>query len=81
MDDPIFIAKLFAKDFLPGNTKEAIHAKGMRTEKATYFLDNMITTAFKDDRRNPMFSELLNLIMNTDHLALTSLAKEIKGKI
>ena len=81
MSKPLFIAELYAKDFLPGDTKEAIAAIETRAKKATFFLNNIITPVFMDDGSNPIFSKLLNLMINTDNDALTSLAKEIKGKI
>ena len=81
MDDPYFIAQLFREDFLPGDTKEAIAARATRAEKATFFLDKIIAPAFRDDGSNPMFSKLLNVMMNTDNQTLQSLAQEIKGKI
>ena len=81
MEDPHFIAQLFREDFLPGDTKDAIAARATRAEKATFFLDKMITKVFKDDGSNLMFLKLLNLMMSTDNEAVKSLAEEIKGKV
>ena len=81
MEDPHFIAQLRRECFFPGDTKEATAAKETCAKKATFFLDEIITRAFEDDGSNPMFSKLLNLMMNTDNETLKSLAKEIKGKV
>ena len=81
MEDTIFIAQLFVKDFLPGDTKEAIKAETTRAKKAAFFLDKTIMPTFAYDGSSPMFLNLLNLMMDTDYMSLTSLAKEIKSKL
>ena len=82
MSDAIFIAKLYASRFLPGDAKEAIHARPTRADKATYFLDNYIDGGFSDDgTTNELLSELLNLMEKSDDMVLKSVAKEIKKKL
>ena len=81
MDDPIFIAQLFSRQCLPGDTKAAVAARATRAEKATFFLDKVIEMEFKVDGSNPVFLNLLNLMMNTDYMNLKSLAEEIKSKL
>ena len=81
MSDAIFIARLYASKFLPGDSKEAIAARPTRADKATFFLDNYIDTGFEDDGSNPLFSDLLNLMEKSEDLVLKSVAKEIKRKV
>ena len=81
MNDPIFIAKLYASQFLPGDAKEAVAARVTRAEKATFFLDNHIKNGFDDDGSNPLFLDLLKLMEKSDDIVLQSVAKEIRSKI
>ena len=81
MSDAIFIARLYASRFLPGDAKEAIAARPTRADKATFFLDNYIDGGFDDDGTNPLFSDLLNLMEKSDDMVLKSVAKEIKKKL
>ena len=81
MEDVIFIAQLFVKDFLPGDTEEAIKAEKTRARKAAFFLDKTITPTFSYDGSSPMFLNLLNVMMDADYMSLTSLAKEIESKL
>ena len=81
MNDTIFVAQLFASNFLPGNAKEAIEARDTRADKASFFLDNHIVNGFDDDGNNPLFLDLLKLMEKTDDIVLQTVAKEIRNKI
>ena len=81
MSDAIFIARLYASQFLPGDAKEATAARPTRADKATFFLDNYIANGFEDDGSNPLFSELLNLMERSDDMVLKTVAKDIKSKV
>ena len=81
MTDAIFIAKLYASQFLPGDAKESISARPTRADKATYFLDNCIANAFDDDGSNELFADLVKLMEKSDDMVLKKVAKEINEKI
>ena len=82
MTDAIFIAKLYASQFLPGNAKDLISARPTRADKATYFLDNCIANAFDDDDgSNELFADLVKLMEKSDDIVLKKVAKEINEKI
>ena len=78
MNDAVFLAELFVKQCLSGDTLKAITTKATNVEKASFFLDHIIKPAFEDDGSNPVFLDLLNLMMNTESMPL---AKEIKSKL
>ena len=78
IEDPFFRRDLVVKLCLSGDTMDTIRAKATRFERASFFLDHIIKPAFEDDGSNPVFLDLLNLMMNTESMPL---AKEIKSKL
>ena len=81
MNDAIFMAQLYASQFLPGDAKEAVAARVTRADKASFFLDNHIEKGFDNDGSNPLFLDLLKLMAKSDDIVLQSVAKEIRSKI
>ena len=81
MNDAIFMAQLYASQFLPGDAKETIAARATRADKASCFLDRYIVAGFEVDESNPLFVKLLNVMEESDDIVLQSVAKEIRNKI
>ena len=81
-NDDIFMSKLYANKFLPGDTKEKIQQKPTKREKNTLFLDECIGTGFYDDKdgksSNPIFEHLLTVMENHDDRNLKALASRIR---
>ena len=77
MNDPLFVAKLFACGLLPGNLEQDIKAEKTPVDKATLFLGHRIKTDISvDDSTN--FNKLLNVMEDSDYDNLKMLAEEIK---
>ena len=80
MDDDSFTAKLYSLKLLPGDTKDKLNSKPTKVEKATYFLDTVITPAL-NIADYTSFHKLLEAMEKYDSSSVTNLAKEIKGKL
>ena len=82
--DNIFMANLYANQFLPGDAKGKIHAKPTRSEKNTYFLDEYIEKGFYPDDNvkggfsNPILEQLLTVMEKCDDLNVKGLASRFR---
>ena len=75
MNDSIFMAVLFQKNFFGGNQMAILNEKATEVEKAMYFLDDIISRNINDG-----FTILLDA-MEEFGVPTTSLAREIKRKV
>ena len=75
MNDSIFMAVLFQKNFFGGNQMATLNAKATEVDKALYFLDDIIGRNIGD-----YFTILLDT-MEEFGVPTTSLAREIKRKV
>ena len=70
MDDVTFIASLYSRDLLPGDTKLVINSLSTQAEKAAYFLDHVIEPLVGFSRLN----KLLEVMENSGYSGLKELA-------
>jgi len=80
MDDVTFIAKLYSRNLLPGDTRDEVESQATRARKAAYFLDHVIkrslSTAFAGS-----FNELLKVMEDSEYDDVKELAKLITTKL
>ena len=79
MDDPIFIAELFAHDLLPGDHYDQVESLGTRAKKATHFLHNVIRPSIITDVGR--FSKLLDIMEDSEYCNVKELAQQIRSKL
>ena len=80
MKDAIFMAILFSKGLLPSNLKSTIQAQQTSVEKATVFLDQVITPTLQNDNLTP-FKTLLSIMEDGDDDGLKKLANMIRSSL
>jgi len=76
MDDVMFTAQLYQRDLLPGDRKAEMESKSTRANKATYFLDHVITPSLTNS-----FSTLLKVMEDSEYDAVKELAKLITTRL
>ena len=81
MDDALFIAKLYSKKFLPGDALYCIEARRSRAGKAEFFLENYVAKGFDESGENKLFSELLDLLNDSDDSVLRMVAANISREL
>ena len=80
IDDPLFRAKLFTNDLLPGDHKGHVESLATKSDKASRFLDHVIKPSVtSDDGSN--FDKLLNVMEDSDHQGVRELAKLIRTSL
>lgn len=80
MQDSIFVAKLTRQKLLPGDSKRSIEGQLTPTEKASYFLDNVIKPSIEIGSADS-FDALLSVMEQCEYDHIEKLAVEIKSKI
>lgn len=80
MQDSTFIAKLNARNLLPGDTRNKIEGQTNPSDKASYFLKHIIEPSIDIDEGNS-FKKLLSVMEECDYDHMKHLALEIKSKI
>lgn len=83
--DAIFMAKLYANKFLPGDAKVMIQQQPTRAQKNQYFLDQCIGQGFYPDDNvkgkasNPLLEQLLTVMEDCDDRSVSALASRFRG--
>ena len=80
VDDTIFLAKLFSCDLLPGDLMNEIKAEKTSADKAMCFLNSKISRDISNGDFNS-FNKLLNIMEESGHDSLKSLAGKIKSAL
>ena len=74
MHDSIFIAQLFSRDLLPGDSKDQIQSKATRADKTMYFLDHLIKPSLSNTFAGS-FNKLLKVMEDSEYDEVNELAK------
>ena len=84
MNDPIFMAELYARNLLPHNLKEHIESLPTSANKSSYFLDHVIKPSVSSGDASSeasRFDELLNVMEDSEYQGVKELAKLIRDSI
>ena len=80
MNDAIFMAELYARDFLPDDLKEYIESLPTSAKKSSHFLDHVIKPSVTSGDAS-RFDELLNVMEDSEYQGVKELAKVIRDSI
>ena len=59
IDDPLFTAKLFTNDLLPGDHKGHVESLPTKSDKASYFLDHVIKPSVTSNDGSSFINSLM----------------------
>ena len=80
LDDNLFTSILYSHGLLTEDLKERVKAEKTPNDKATCFLDRTISRDISIGHFNS-FEELLEIMQESDHGTLKTLAKQIKTSL